>query len=119
MNNLRPPSHTPDRATRWRDALAVYLEARVLILFAMGFSSGLPLLLVFGTLSFWLREADVSLTDIGYMSWVALAYGFKWIWSPLVDRLPLPLLSRLLGRRRSLMCVNVGGRECSLDGEVR
>ena len=103
MNNLRPPSHTPGRATRWRDALAVYLEARVLILFAMGFSSGLPLLLVFGTLSFWLREADVSLTDIGYMSWVALAYGFKWLWSPLVDRLPLPLLSRLLGRRRSWM----------------
>ncbi len=59
----------------------------------MGFSSGLPLLLVFGTLSFWLREADVSLTDIGYMSWVALAYGFKWLWSPLVDRLPLLLLS--------------------------
>ena len=103
MNNLRPPSHTPGRATRWRDALAVYLEARVLILFAMGFSSGLPLLLVFGTLSFWLREADVSLTDIGYMSWVALAYGFKWLWSPLVDRLPLPLLSGLLGRRRSWM----------------
>ena len=62
----------------------------MLILFAMGFSSGLPLLLIFGTLSFWLREADVSLTDIGYMSWVALAYGFKWLWSPLVDRLPLP-----------------------------
>lgn len=82
MNNLRPPSHTPECATSWRDALAVYLEARVLTLFAMGFSSGLPLLLVFGTLSFWLREADVSLTDIGYMSWVALAYGFKWLWSP-------------------------------------
>ncbi|WP_250894727.1 MFS transporter, partial [Aeromonas dhakensis] len=95
MNTVRTPS--------WRDSLAVYLETRVLILFAMGFSSGLPLLLVFGTLSFWLREADVSLTDIGYMSWVALAYGFKWLWSPLVDRLPLPLLSRWLGRRRSWM----------------
>lgn len=95
MNTVRTPS--------WRDSLAVYLETRVLILFAMGFSSGLPLLLVFGTLSFWLREADVSLTDIGYMSWVALAYGLKWLWSPLVDRLPLPLLSRWLGRRRSWM----------------
>ncbi|PJG58946.1 AmpG family muropeptide MFS transporter [Aeromonas cavernicola] len=90
----------------WRDALAVYLQARVLILFAMGFSSGLPLLLVFGTLSFWLREAQISLTDIGYMSWVALAYGVKWLWSPLVDRLPLPLLSRLLGRRRSWMLLS-------------
>ncbi|ELI6420861.1 MFS transporter [Aeromonas veronii] len=95
MNMIRKPS--------WRESLAVYLEFRVFILFAMGFSSGLPLLLVFGTLSFWLREADVSLTDIGYMSWVALAYGFKWLWSPLVDRMPLPLLSTLLGRRRSWM----------------
>ena len=60
MNNLRPPSQTPDRATSWRDALAVYLEARVLILFAMGFSSGLPLLLVLGTLSFRLREAGID-----------------------------------------------------------
>ncbi len=91
------------RKPSWRESLAVYLEPRVLILFAMGFSSGLPLLLVFGTLSYWLREADVSLTDIGYMSWVALAYGFKWLWSPLVDRMPLPLLSTLLGRRRSWM----------------
>lgn len=91
------------RTPSWRESLTVYLEFRVLTLFAMGFSSGLPLLLVFGTLSFWLREADVSLTDIGYMSWVALAYGFKWLWSPLVDRMPLPLLSRLLGRRRSWM----------------
>ncbi|MGL5949612.1 MAG: AmpG family muropeptide MFS transporter [Aeromonas sp.] len=94
-----PPTPSPS----WHKALAVYLERRVLILFAMGFSSGLPLLLVFGTLSFWLREASVSLTDIGYMSWVALAYAMKWLWAPLVDRLPLPLLSRWLGRRRSWM----------------
>ncbi|WP_256701792.1 MFS transporter [Aeromonas sp. RU39B] len=77
-----------------------------MILLALGFSSGLPLLLVFGTLSYWLREADVTLSDIGYMSWVALAYGFKWVWSPLVDRLPLPLLSRLIGRRRSWMLLS-------------
>ncbi|WP_458736113.1 AmpG family muropeptide MFS transporter [Zobellella taiwanensis] len=70
---------------------------------ALGFSSGLPLLLVFGTLSFWLREAGVSRTSIGFFSWVALAYGVKWLWSPLVDRLPLPWLSRRLGRRRSWM----------------
>lgn len=90
----------------WLQAMAIYLEPRVLTLLALGFSSGLPLLLVFGTLSFWLREAEVSLTDIGYMSWVALAYGFKWLWSPLVDRLPLPLLSALLGRRRSWMLLS-------------
>jgi PAT family beta-lactamase induction signal transducer AmpG len=68
---------------------------------SLGFSAGLPLLLVFGTLSFWLREAGVDRTTIGFLSWVGLAYGFKWVWSPLVDRMPIPVLTRLLGRRRS------------------
>ena len=67
----------------------------------LGFSAGLPLLLVLGTLSFRLREAGIDRTTIGYLSWVGLAYGFKWVWAPLVDRLPLPGLTRLLGRRRS------------------
>ncbi len=67
----------------------------------LGFSAGLPLLLVLGTLSFWLREAGIDRTTIGYLSWVGLAYGFKWVWAPLVDRLPIPLLTRWLGRRRS------------------
>ncbi|MBR9858562.1 MAG: AmpG family muropeptide MFS transporter [Gammaproteobacteria bacterium] len=88
---------------KWTRQLALYAERRVLTLFALGFSSGLPLLLVFGTLSFWLREAGVSRTSIGFFSWVALAYGVKWLWSPLVDRLPLPWLSRVMGRRRSWM----------------
>jgi PAT family beta-lactamase induction signal transducer AmpG len=57
---------------------------------ALGFSAGLPLLLVLGTLSFRLREAGIDRTTIGYLSWVGLAYGFKWCWAPLVDRLPLP-----------------------------
>jgi len=68
---------------------------------ALGFSAGLPLLLVLGTLSFRLREAGVARTDIGYLSWVGLVYAFKWAWAPLVDRLPIPLFTRLLGRRRS------------------
>ena len=67
----------------------------------LGFSAGLPLLLVLGTLSFWLREAGIDRTTIGYLSWVGLAYAFKWVWAPLVDRLPIPLLTRWLGRRRS------------------
>ena len=69
----------------------------------LGFSAGLPLLLVFGTLSFWLREAGIERSTIGFLSWVALAYGFKWVWAPLVDRLPLPWLTRILGRRRAWM----------------
>ena len=67
----------------------------------LGFAAGLPLLLVLGTLSFRLREAGIDRSTIGFLSWVGLAYGFKWAWSPLVDRMPLPLLTRWLGRRRS------------------
>ncbi len=90
-----------ERAEAWRDALALYLQPRPLTLLLLGFSSGLPLLLVFGTLSYWLREAGIERSTIGFISWVALAYGFKWVWAPLVDRLRLPLLSALLGRRRA------------------
>jgi PAT family beta-lactamase induction signal transducer AmpG len=73
---------------------------------ALGFSAGLPLLLVLGTLSFRLREAGLDRTTIGYLSWVGLAYGFKWCWAPLVDRLPIPLLTRAMGRRRSWLLVS-------------
>ena len=85
----------------WRDDFAVYAEAPALRMLLLGFSAGLPLLLVFGTLSFWLREAGINRTTIGYLSWVGLAYAFKWVWAPLVDRMPIPILTRLLGRRRS------------------
>ncbi len=59
-----------------------------------------------GTLSFWLREADVDRTTIGHLSWIGLAYGFKWLWSPLVDRMPLPILTRFLGRRRAWLLLS-------------
>src|SRR3954467_7610621 len=85
----------------WRDVWHVYAEAATLRMLFLGFSAGLPLLLVLGSLSFWLREAGVDRTTIGYLSWVGLAYAFKWAWAPLVDRLPIPILSRLLGRRRA------------------
>ncbi|MGJ7545333.1 AmpG family muropeptide MFS transporter [Variovorax sp. LT1R16] len=93
---------TPSAAPlSWRDALRVYLEPATLRMLALGFSAGLPLLLVLGTLSFRLREAGVARTDIGYLSWVGLVYAFKWAWAPLVDRLPIPIFTRLMGRRRS------------------
>ena len=85
----------------WLCTLKVYTQPASWRMLALGFSAGLPLLLVLGTLSFWLREAGIDRTTIGYLSWVGLAYAFKWIWSPLVDRLPIPLLTRLLGQRRS------------------
>jgi len=67
----------------------------------LGFSAGLPLLLILGTLSFWLREAGIDRSTIGYLTWVGLIYAFKWVWAPLVDRLPIPFLTKLFGRRRS------------------
>ena len=90
----------------WREVWRVYCEAATLRMLLLGFSAGLPLLLVFGTLSFWLREAGIDRTTIGYLSWVGLAYGFKWAWAPLVDRLPIPLLTRWLGRRRSWLLLS-------------
>jgi PAT family beta-lactamase induction signal transducer AmpG len=89
------------RLAAWVAALRVYREPAALRMLALGFAAGLPLLLVLGTLSFRLREAGIDRTTIGHLSWVGLAYGFKWAWAPLVDRLPLPLLTRLLGLRRS------------------
>jgi MFS transporter, PAT family, beta-lactamase induction signal transducer AmpG len=91
----------PEIKPSWATTLKVYLEPPTLRMLLLGFSAGLPLLLVFGTLSFWLREAGIDRTTIGYLSWVGLAYGFKWVWAPLVDRMPIPLFTRWLGRRRS------------------
>lgn len=90
----------------WAATLKVYAEPASLRMLALGFSAGLPLLLVLGTLSFWLREAGISRATIGYLSWVALAYAFKWMWAPLVDRMPIPLLTRWLGRRRSWLLLS-------------
>ena len=97
----------------WLSAWRVYLQPASLRMLAMGFSAGLPLLLVLGTLSFRLREAGIDRSTIGYLSWVGLAYGFKWVWAPLVDRMPLPGLTRAIGRRRSWLllsqCVIMAG----------
>lgn len=90
----------------WLKSLNIYCQRRVLAIFVLGFSSGLPLMLVFGVLSFWLREAGVSRADIGYFSWVALAYAVKWLWSPLADHLQIPYLHHKLGRRRSWLLIS-------------
>jgi PAT family beta-lactamase induction signal transducer AmpG len=84
----------------WREAAAVYLDRRMLLILAMGFSSGLPLLLTLGTLDWWLREVGLELRTIGLFALVGLPYSLKFLWAPLVDQAPLPPLTRLLGRRR-------------------
>lgn len=102
MNDTTSPAAQPDaRRARWRAAWDIYRTPVAWRMLCLGFSAGLPLLLVLGTLSFRLREAGIDRSTIGFLSWVGLAYGFKWVWSPLVDRLPLPLLTDWLGRRRS------------------
>jgi PAT family beta-lactamase induction signal transducer AmpG len=99
----------------WRESLRVYTQPQVRPLLFLGFSSGLPFLLVFSTLSAWLAQAHVSRSTIGYFSWAGLAYSFKYFWAPIVDRAPLPLLSRL-GRRRSWMLLAQIGIALALVG---
>jgi PAT family beta-lactamase induction signal transducer AmpG len=95
-----PARTATEKARSFWAAAAVYRERRVAIILLLGFSSGLPLLLVYATLSAWLKESGVSLTAIGLFSWASTAYAIKFLWSPLVDRWPLPALARLLGQRR-------------------
>lgn len=84
---------------RWLTAAKIYMDKRMLTMIALGFSSGFPLLLVFGTLNLWLKDAGISYAAIGLFSLVKTPYSFKWAWSPLIDRIRLPLFCRL-GRRR-------------------
>src|SRR5579864_3707741 len=83
--------------TDWRRLLAVYTDRRVLLILPLGFASGLPLLLTFSTLSAWLATAGVSRSAIGAFALAGTPYAFKFLWSPLIDRLPPPIP---LGRRR-------------------
>lgn len=87
----------------WTEAVLAYRHGVVRASLFLGFSSGLPLLLVFGTLSARLRETGIDRTTIGFISWVALTYAWKFAWAPLVDRLGIPLLTSWLGRRRGWM----------------
>lgn len=81
-------------------AIAVYRDPRMALILVLGFASGLPLALTLATLTAWLAEAGISRTTIGLFALAGLPYAFKFVWSPLIDGLPLPLLTRWLGRRR-------------------
>src|SRR5688572_6214212 len=107
-----PPSESARRKGRamaeavavkrdWWSAITAYLTPRMLIILAMGFASGLPLLLTLSTLSYWLSKVGVDKTTIGLFALVGIPYTFKFLWSPIMDQVPLPVLTRLLGRRRS------------------
>src|SRR4029450_4061531 len=100
---------TPDTATarpRFADTLAVYLKPRVLIVMFLGFSAGLPLALSGSTLLIWMREVGVDLGTIGLFALVGTPYTIKFLWAPVVDALDVPVLSRLLGRRRAWLVLS-------------
>lgn len=96
------------RRPGWIEAILSYRHGVVWAALFLGFSSGLPILLVFSTLSARLRQNGVDLTTIGFISWVALTYAWKFAWAPIVDRLPVPYLTTRLGRRRSWMLLAQG-----------
>ncbi len=93
----------PQARRSWAEAVAVYLHPRVIVMLFLGFSAGLPFPLLFATLSAWLTQADVSRTVIGFFSWVGITFSIKVLWAPVVDRMPLPIFTRLLGARRGWM----------------
>ena len=90
----------------WWEAAKAYLDTRAIIMLFLGFVAGIPILLIFSSLSLWLREAGIERSVVTTFSWAALGYSFKFIWAPLIDALPLPVLTRLLGRRRAWMLVS-------------
>ena len=90
----------------WRESLTGLAHPRAICMLFLGFSAGLPLLLVFGTLSVWLREAGLERATVTFLSWAALGYSFKFVWAPIVDRMPLPYLTRRMGRRRSWLLIS-------------
>ena len=106
---MKDAADPPRRAAGWLDALLVYGQPRMLSMLALGFSSGLPFMLIYSTLSAWLRQSGIERATIGMLSWVSLVYTLKFLWAPVVDRLRLPLIGRLLGQRRSWMLLAQAG----------
>jgi len=104
------------KVNTWRQAFSIYAQPRVLGMIFLGFSAGLPFLLVFSTLSAWLRDEGVARSVIGFFSWVGVTYSIKVFWAPVIDRLPLPLLTKLMGKRRSWMLLAQLGIAAGLIG---
>ncbi len=112
----QPPMPPASGRRPWREIMAVYLRPRVVGMLFLGFAAGLPFPLVFTTLGTWLREAGVARTTIGFFAWVGMTYSIKVFWSPVVDRLPLPGLTRWLGQRRGWMLLAQAGIITGLAG---
>jgi len=107
-------SHGNGEKLNWKQTLKSWGDSKVISMLFLGFSAGVPILLIFSTLSVWLREAGVSRATVTFFSWAALGYSFKFIWAPLVDLMPLPYLTRTFGRRRSWLLVSQMAIICAI-----
>lgn len=112
---MTTPTSSQSRVHSWAESLKVYLKPRVIGMLFLGFSAGLPFLLVFSTLSGWLRDVGVERTEIGFFAWISITYSIKVLWAPIVDHLQLPILKKL-GKRRSWMLLAQIGVICGLLG---
>ncbi|WP_133104225.1 AmpG family muropeptide MFS transporter [Psychrobacter sp. S4(2024)] len=107
MSAVQPiPPNSPIAKKSLSESLQAYLDRRSLIMLFLGFVAGIPILLIFSSLSLWLREAGIDRSVVTMFSWAALGYAFKFIWAPLIDAVPLPILTKILGRRRSWILVS-------------
>ena len=102
MVSTEPAIAAAEERPDWR----YYLQEKVLVIFFLGFSAGLPLPLVYATLTAWLYEVGLPTSTISMFAYLMLAYSFKFVWSPLVDAIGLPILTRWLGRRRSWLLLS-------------
>ena len=100
--------------TTWLKTLTVYFTPVMISMLILGFASGLPLYMVFQKLSYWLRDAGIERSTIGFFYFVTLSYTLKWLWAPVVDRVKIPVLHSLLGARRSWIVTAISGTVIAL-----
>ncbi len=100
----------------WSEAIAIYTRPRVIGMFFLGFVAGLPFPLVFATLALWLRSVDIERATIGFFAWIGITYSIKFLWAPVMDRLPLPGLTKKFGQRRSWILLAQAGIISGLIG---
>ena len=106
MNTALDSHKTP---RNWAAIIRSYFTPKMLGMLSLGFASGLPYMLIYAELSFWMKKEGVDLSVIGFFAWIGLAYTFKVFWAPLVDRLKIPILTNKMGQRRSWMLFAILG----------
>jgi len=109
MGTSSTPSNAASDPTSWTDAISTYFQPKMLAMLALGFGSGLPFMMFISKLSRWLAEVGIDKSTIGFFYWIGLAYALKFAWAPVVDRARIPVLTNLLGQRRSWMFLAVLG----------